>query len=375
MHREVDVEVWCRKNGPIKARYDALGVPCRVTPAMPYTSAVPRFSRNVYSFARFAAAWNGSRSFREELNAAARDRFDLVHFNLEGLFLLMHWLRRRMGRDYPMTMHMRTTQPPNVFTRWQFRSIVRDASRCVFIAESNWRHTELLVGAKVPGIEIHNIVTVPDSVAPSPELLADSCFKVAVLSNYDYTRGIDRLIDVARALAERGRRGVLFVVAGTVRLPRSLPGELGQVARRGGTLADFAQQKGVADMFRFLGHVADPYPVVAACDLLAKPTREYNPWGRDILEGMAFAKPAISVGTYDRFVENGVTGILHPEFDVEQWADEIVRLVDDRALLAALGGAAQERVLNLCDGPSRARDLRDFWADVIAKKAKQQCAA
>ena len=121
--------------------------------------------------------------------------------------------------------------------------------------------------------------------------------------------------------------------------------------------------------------MAEPENVILAGDLLAKPTREYNPWGRDILEAMAFGKPAISVGTYDRFVENGVTGILHAEFDAEQWADEIVRLADDRAQLAALGRAAQERVLKLCDGPSRARDLRDFWAGIIAANAKKPCAA
>jgi len=289
----------------------------------------------------------------------------------------MRWLRLQLGPSYPLTMHVRTTVPANLFTRCQFRSIVDNASNLIFITENNKHLTEHLVRKKIRGAEIFNIVRVPENIEANAELASDPRFKVAVLSNYDYMRGIDRLVDTACILAERGRRDVLFIIAGKMNLSPSSPGELGKIGRRGGTLADYAKENHVANMFRFLGHIADPYPVLAACDLLAKPTREYNPWGRDILEAMAFGRPVITVGTYDRFVENGVTGVLHAEFDAEEWADDIARLADDRRLGQRLGSAAAERVAKLCDGPSRAHDLLAVWQSAIAESSEERnsCAA
>jgi glycosyltransferase involved in cell wall biosynthesis len=224
------------------------------------------------------------------------------------------------------------------------------------------------------GEVIYNIVAAPVGT-PAADLAADPRFKVTAIANYAYVRGLDRLMDVAVELKGRGREDILFVMAGRMALAGSLPGELGRVARAGGDLSDYARHRGVQNMFHFLGHVAEPESVILASDLVVKPTREYNPWGRDILEAMAAAKPVMTIGTYGRFVETGVTGISHPEFDAAVWADQIVSLADNRTLSAQLGSAAQQRVLQLCDGPARARDLRDLWAAAIAEKGKARCAA
>lgn len=363
---KTSIEVWCRKDGPVRQRYDAIGVPCRVTPKMPHISSLPRFSRNLYTYSWFALGWPSTDAFRAELAKAASERFDVVHFNHEGLFLLLRSLRSRLGAQRAMTMHVRTHLGTNPFTRWQYRTIARNADRLAYISENERARVTALAGREVPGAVIYNIVSPTDKpVAPDRSLASDQRLKVAVLSNYAWVRGIDRVVDVAEALARCGRRDVLFVVAGNMSLPKSLPEELGSVARRGGSLEDYARQRGVSDMFRFLGHVPEPEPVLAACDVLAKPTREYNPWGRDILEAMALGKPPLSVGVYDRFIEHGVTGILTPEFDAEQWAQEIGRLADDRKTCAAMGRSAARRAANLCNGPDRARDLVALWQSAL----------
>ncbi len=362
LHGNVEIEVWCRREGPIQPRYEALGVPCRVVPTMLHISSLPRLSRNFYAFGQFAMNWRGSGRFRQELLRAADERFDVVHFNHEGLFLLLRWLRSQLGRQKPMTMHIRTHLPSTVFSRWQYRTIAGAADRLAYITGNERERVSELAGREVPGDVIYNIVTPPGtSVTADLDLATDKRFKIAVLSNYAWIRGIDRMVDVACALAERGRRDVLIVIAGDINVKGSLPGLLGRIARSGGNLADYAKQRGVADMFRFLGHVSDPQPVLAACDILAKPTREYNPWGRDILEAMAFAVPPMTIGSYDRFVEQGVTGILHREFDADEWAKEIAALSDDSSRLESLCAAAALRVGKLCDGPSRAEDLLGLW--------------
>jgi glycosyltransferase involved in cell wall biosynthesis len=362
----VAAEVWCRREGPIKPRYAELGIACRIAPGMPRMNTLPRASRNLLGYARVVREMLRQREFRASLLEAVRGRFDLVHFNHEGLFLLAAWLRRRHGKA--QTMHVRTMIPRNTFGRWQGRRIAAACDTLVFITENERENFAALAGAAC-GPVIYNIADPPADVEPHPAIPRDARLKIAVLSNYAWIRGIDRVVEVAEALAERGRRDFLFVMAGDMALRGNLPGPLGRIARANGSLADFAAERRVSDMFLFLGHVATPESVLVGCDVVAKPTREQNPWGRDILEGLAAGKPVISIGGYDRFVETGATGFLLPRYEAMTFAEILLRLDADRALGAKLGAAARARVAQLCDGPARARDLAMVWQNAVRARA------
>lgn len=355
---EMALEVWCKRAGPIQARYADIGVPTRVETDMPKVSALPRLSRNLLVYGRFLAEWQRSRAFRRRLTETVRDRFDLVHFNHESLFMLANHLRR--SASVATCLHVRTNPHDSLFARWQARFVVRAADRLVFITENERETLARQARRSVPGDVIYNPV-VTHEVTPHPLVPRDGRLRIASLSNYSYQRGTDRLIEIADVLARRKCRDVLFVIAGTTALTRGMPGELGALARTGDSLPDLAARHGVADMFCFLGHVPEPERVLAACDALIKPTREANPWGRDILEAMAAGKPVISLGSYNRFVEHGVTGVLHPEYRAELLAEAILELQDNRAYLDRLGSAARERVTTLCRPEARAADLKTAW--------------
>lgn len=351
-------EIWCRREGPIQQRYQAIGVTARVTPTMPRFSALPRLSRNIYAAARAALEFRRAGPFLTDLQREAA-RFDVIHFNHEALFPTARWLRHRTDR--PLTMHIRTNLLDTPFARFQIRSISNTVDHLIFITENEAETFRRLGGRPRAASVIYNIVDVPEAPPPlHPAIPADGRLKIACLSNYSYARGLDRLVDVADVLARRGRR-VLFVMAGQMALTGSMPGLLGALGRQGGSLSDFAAARGRSDMFQFLGHVREPESVLAACDALAKPTRENNPWGRDTLEALALGKPVLTCGRYAVFVEDGVTGVLQPEFDANRLADAIMRLDDNRALARRMGEAGQARVRALCDGRSRAQDLRAVW--------------
>ena len=227
------------------------------------------------------------------------------------------------------------------------------SDRRVFITANEQRNFAA-AGGDPNGAVIHNISVPPDRpIAPHPAIPIGDRFRVASLSNFDLMRGTDRLLDIAHALASQGRRDVLFVVADDMTL-----------RRRQGRFTNFADvlaADGLDDMFLFLGPVDGPEAVLAACDALIKPTRENNPWGRDIIEALAMGKPALSIGHDSTFVEDRYTGCLLAEYDPAAVAARLIEWADDRAASAALGTAGQARVAELCNGQVRAADLLSVW--------------
>lgn len=359
----VDLEVWCRKDGPIQARYAAIGVPVRVMPAMPSASALPRLSRNLIHFGRFFRAWPATAGFRRELAGAVRERFDVVHFNHEGLFWLARWLRRR--RDGGQTMHIRTMVHDTVAGRWQHRVIAGAVDRAVYISENERDNVARLAGRAIPGPVIANPAPPPMDAEPHPGVRREGARLIAVsLANFALIRGTDRLLDVAEALRRRGRDDICLVVGGAMTLPGGLPGDLGAAAARGESLADVAAARGLAPWFQFLGHIPDPERVLAAGDVLLRPSREDNAWGRDVIEAQSAGLPVVAAGHRQTFVEDGVTGVMLADYDAEAMADALCRLADDPAWRQQLGDAARERVARLCDPAARAADLLDVWREV-----------
>lgn len=340
---DVALEVWCRRVGRIQEQYAEIGIPTVVEPTMPRFSALPKISRSAWAYSQFLRSWIKAGQFRERLAGALKNRFDALHLNHEALFPLLR-VARRVG--VPATIHVRTRLKPNAFSRYQNRTIARDAAHIVFITENERETFEQMAFPKTHSV-IRNIVQPIRNVLPHPDLTDDPRFKVLSLSNYDAIRGTDRVIEIAKALKARGRQDIVFVMAGDMAVRGRVPAPMSHAIRRGQSLQDYAEARGVEDMFVFLGHVSPPEPILAASHALIKPTRESNPWGRDIIEACAAALPVLSVGTDTTFVETDKTGFLPPRFEADIFADYLIRLASDRSLATQLGAAGQARVAQL----------------------------
>ncbi len=358
-------EVWCKKKGLIESMYEGIGIDCRVFPTMPKVSALPKNSRNVIVFAKAVFDFIRASQFKKIIVKEVNQRFDLVHFNHEALFLLARYLRPKV--DIPFTMHIRTNLWNTVFARWQTSCISNIMDHLVFITQNEEVNFRKLGGTQ-NGTVINNVVMPPcQKPEPFEKISNETRFKIAVTSNYSWMRGIDRLVDIARIMKRQKRKDFVFVVAGDMGLTRSLPGELGEIARKNGTLIDYARLKGVESYFIFLGHVNQPERVLSGSDMLIKPTRENNPWGRDILEAMAYGLPVASIGTDEMFVQDKVTGILQKKFDPQKMVDEILKVADSNSYRRKLGENALDRVKKLCSGVDRAKDMMNVWQNAAAK--------
>jgi len=348
-------QVICRRGGWIEEAYQTLDVPTTLAPKAPKFTALERDSRNIAALAAFALKdWPRARAFRKRFLEAV-DAADLVHFNHISWFLLASWLRRRRP-SVPICMHLRTNPRETWVARWQARIAAAACDGFVAITENEAAHFERMVAGRRPGpirVIFNPIEPLTSGIDVWPGLPAGDGLRIAVLANYSHARGLDRLPDIADALRETGASDATFIVAGDM---------------RDGPVQEEVARRGLADRFLFLGHVAQPERVLAGCHVLLKPTREANPWGRDILEALAAGLPVASVGVYDRFVETGRTGLLQERFDARALADWLADLAGDPECRRALGAQASARVAELCNPGRQAAALAECWSELARRR-------
>ena len=96
-------------------------------------------------------------------------------------------------------------------------------------------------------------------------------------------------------------------------------------------------------------------------DITLKLTREYNPWGRDILESMLYKVPAISIGTYDVFVKNNYSGVLLSEYNAQKVASEIIYFLRNKDKLQSLKRNSRKIISKYCNPNINGKKIEDIW--------------
>ncbi len=365
----VRVKVICRKQSDIQKKYNALGIETAVEPELLLFSPSEKGWKQNLSLVKnaFPDLIRGHQDSNQLAREIEND-FDVVHFNHASLFVLAARLRKKTGK--PFSMHIRTRPEDTVLTRLQSRSILKNCDKLVYITENEQEHFKALAG-KAPGTVIFNPTTSPaQNSSTHPRIPDDRRLKIASLKSFRPSLGHSRLVEIAQKLSDRGETDkVLFVMAGDMRLWPSLPGALGAVAARGGDFEAYVNDLGLAEFFHFLGWVPDPEQVLSACDLLAVPSMENNPWGRDVIEALSLGKPVLATGEWDGFIKDGETGLLAANFEAENFADELLNLFDDRAKLDYWGETGRRHIASICSPPDRAHDLQELWHSVAHRQA------
>lgn len=107
---------------------------------------------------------------------------------------------------------------------------------------------------------------------------------------------------------------------------------------------------GLSGDVRLLGALQDVRPAIAACDLMAIPSRTVETFSIAALEAMAMARPMLmtDIGGARELVRPGETGWLVPAGDVAAMAATLTRVADptQRPALRSMGHQAQRLVHN-----------------------------
>jgi glycosyltransferase involved in cell wall biosynthesis len=362
---DIHIEVWCKRDNHLGPLYETMGIEVYTRPELPvYAVFSPS---NIDNLSLLKSRIGSFMAFARQANetcAYIKDNFDLVHFNHVSFAPLAWYIRKKTG--IAATMHIRTNPYYSIMAKIQAHIVARSVDTMFCITENEKIYMMKFLGPISSKI-VHNIpFPATQTPPPSKEVPQDNRLKIISLANYHYIRGVDRIVDVAAEIQKLGRESdVLFVMAGTMTLIKSLPGRLGEVGREGGTLEDIVSEKGLSRMFKFLGHVTEPEQVIASGDATIKLTREDNPWGRDIIESMWAGLPVITIGSWQNFVRDGENGVMFEKYNPEEIARNILELQDSRQKLEEMGARCKKHILEKCDPAISAQKVVETWRHLV----------
>ena len=125
---------------------------------------------------------------------------------------------------------------------------------------------------------------------------------------------------------------------------------------------------GLDDRVRFLGWRNDRGALLAACDVVAFPSR-YEPFGTVTVDAWAAGRPLVAADAVGpaAYVENEVNGLLIPKDDADALATALSRVISDKALAAKLvegGRASYEAQFTKA---AFQRDSMAFYEKIVAE--------
>lgn len=173
--------------------------------------------------------------------------------------------------------------------------------------------------------------------------------KVALaLARLHEKKGIDTLLDATAKLP-----GLYVWIAGEGPLEAELKAHCARL--------------GLDDRVRFLGWRNDRGALLAACDVVAFPSR-YEPFGTVTVDAWAAKRPLVAADAVGpaAYVKDGENGLLIPKNDPDALAAAMKRILDDPALAAKLVAGGTANYEAQFTPKAFARDSIAFYERVIA---------
>ncbi len=378
--KNITFEVWCKKRGPIQEMYKRIGIQCIVKEDIRTHSTLYRFSRNFYGFFLTFFSLIKNKKFIFNSTDIINNNYDLVHFNHVNLYLLA--LALKINTKIPFTFHIRTSlenlyegniesslaKKINQLTSYylakmQTLIISKITKGLVFISE-NEKQSFLNITKNINNSVIaHNIFIKKKNIKKDKELDKLKKFKILALENYSWSRGTDRLIEVAKEFKEMGKTKFIFIIAGNMALNSSQVKTL-SLPKKKNNLEYLVKVNDLQGYFKFLGPIKSPDATLANSDILISLTRRVGPWGRSIIEAMSSGLPVLATGNNKGFI-NKKNGIFIKNYNSRTIAHEIIKLYTNKNRYRKMSKEAQNSINSICNSKLNTKIVLKFWNNIL----------
>jgi glycosyltransferase involved in cell wall biosynthesis len=180
---------------------------------------------------------------------------------------------------------------------------------------------------------------------------------VGIVTNLSIRRKIDHFIEAARLIHTERPQTVFFIVGG----------EFEEESRgRQKALETYSQSLGLKEYLFFLGFQEDVRPWIAMFDVCCHVTSQ-DACSRSVLEAMAMAKAIVAMndGGNPELIENGKSGLLVAPDSPNDFAKNVICLLDNPSQRKQLGEAARQRAQDLFSITRNTQTTKNLYLDLI----------
>jgi D-inositol-3-phosphate glycosyltransferase len=235
------------------------------------------------------------------------------------------------------------------------------------------------------GVDFERFAPLPREAARAALGLRDDDRVLLNVGRIEPIKGLDRLVG-ALALMKSNRpevRPLVIHVGGAVRDSArnsngsglgpedfSSPSQREEVRR----ITKLAAEAGVSENFRFMGArpQSDLPTFYSAADTLAITSR-YETFGLVALEAAACALPAVAfdTGGLSGAIENGGSGLLVPDGDLDAFSDAALQILTSPEMRARLGRRARDRAKTFTWSAIASKEI-NVWKKLLEERTGDQ---
>lgn len=299
-------EIWLAKNGPAIKRNQKNKIKCKINKNIGYI--IPIKQNNLKNILVSIPKILKLMFLALKIESKSK-KIDLLHLNHEGLLPLAFFLRV-IGSNLPIIIHKRSIFPINFYTK-QFSKLYRFVNGIIFITkneEKNFLDYNLTSSLKIKNQIIHNA---------SPKILLEKnistekdFFKAIFLGNYD-TKDPDRILDLSIITKQQGLPIKYFIYGKENRKSLIQKKKIVDIDFLNKTILEHK----LNDTVFLMGHTDKPEKAIMNANILIRPSRRNDPWGRDIIEGMSSGLLVIATGDNQVFIKNKINGLIFKTWD------------------------------------------------------------
>ena len=322
--------VICKKNGPTHKKLNSLGVKAIIDKNI--FSIIPLKKNNFKNWLVHGYKIFFIKSVLEKIKMI---KPDILHLNYEGLVPLHYFLIKKKIKVKTILHFRSSVAKANLVYKIYAKHINKHIDHMIFITENQYEEAKksgVLVN-KIPNSIMYNSSNIMQkNIKKFKKRGKDNKINITYIGNIDFSRGAQRLINLAKEIKKLDLPIKLNLYGETANIKKYFFFKKKLTNHINNEIEKFSIQN-VIKIHKFTSH---PEKKLLESDLLIHPSKNNDPWGRDIIEAMSLGVPVITHGSYDKFVKNNVTGILLNEWNLLNYVKKIEFLLLNRKVLHSM---------------------------------------
>ena len=300
-------------------------------------------------------------------------KIDVVHLNSSVLAHLLPYLRRETAAR--ICMHVRELLSdggdPYGIGRYLLRMIKMHADQIFCISENE---VEAL-GAGSKAAVVYNLFDF-DSIAGMPSAqkpAKDAITLFMMMGQFSKAKGHAQFLFAVRQFIDRypvmAAKCSFQLLGAPAKRSKNVRARVRRVLNGDGQsqFEKLVDTLNLRDRVELVPYQLDVTAALAKASVLVRASLSGDPWGRDIIEGMAYGKAIVATGTYAKFAQPGVNAILVPPGDPGLLSEAFAELAGHPDMIKRYGKRSAELARSLFDYRAGAKRVSCAYRALLAR--------